>query len=62
GPNQKHALSEECVDPNGLSRSPERPHLHYVVMPSPIGGADLPAGVCYAAINGVGSLYLSPRT
>src|SRR6266478_10035668 len=24
-----------------LSRSPERPYLHYVVMPSPIGVADL---------------------
>jgi len=31
-------------------------------MPSPIGGADPAAGVCYAAINSVGSLYLSPRT
>ena len=27
----------KCADPNGLSRSPERPFLHYVVMPSPIG-------------------------
>ncbi len=26
----------EVDDPNGLSRSPERPYLHYVVMPSPI--------------------------
>jgi hypothetical protein len=26
----------ECIDPNGLSRSSERPYLHYVVMPSPI--------------------------
>ena len=23
----------KCADPNGLSRSPERPYLHYVVMP-----------------------------
>ena len=52
----------KCDDPNGFSRSPERPYLHYVVMPSPIGVADLSAGVCYAAINIVGSLYLSPRT
>src|SRR6516165_4746402 len=26
-----------CDDPSGFSRSPERPYLHYVVMPSPIG-------------------------
>src|SRR5688500_14144936 len=52
----------ECDDPNGLSRSPERPYLHYVVMPSPIGVADLSAGVSHAAINNFGSLYLSPRT
>ena len=26
----------KCVDPNGFSRSTERPYLHYVVMPSPI--------------------------
>src|SRR3979490_1019273 len=52
----------KCVDPNGLSRSPERPYLHYVVMPSPIGVADLSAGVSHAASNSFGSLYLSPRT
>src|SRR5476649_1055369 len=34
-----------CVDPSGFSRSPERPYLHYVVMPSPIGVADLAAGL-----------------
>src|SRR5258705_2227132 len=51
-----------CVDPNGLSRSPERPYLHYVVMPSPIGVADQSAGVSHAASNSFGSLYLSPRT
>ena len=50
----------KCDDPNGFSRSPERPYLHYVVMPSPIGGADLPAA--YTASNSAGSLYLSPRT
>jgi hypothetical protein len=52
----------KCDDPNGFSRSPERPYLHYVVMPSPIGVADLSAGVCHAASNNFGSLYLSPRT
>ena len=26
----------KCVDPSGFSRSPERPYLHYVVVPSPI--------------------------
>jgi hypothetical protein len=52
----------KCDDPNGFSRSPERPYLHYVVMPSPIGIADLSGGVCYAAIDKVGSLYLSPWT
>ena len=31
-------------------------------MPSPIGVADLFAGVGYAAINSFGSLYLSSRT
>ena len=50
----------ECDDPNGFSRSSERPYLHYVVMPSPIGGGtDLSAA--YAASNSSGSLYLSPR-
>jgi len=34
-PNRKRALLV-CDDPNGLSRSPDRPYLHYVVMPSPI--------------------------
>ena len=62
GPKQTGALWKWCVDPNGFSRSPERPYLHYVVMPSPIGIADLSAGVCYAAINSFGSLYRSPRT
>jgi hypothetical protein len=37
GPNQNRALWKRCVDPSGLSRSPERPYLHYVAMPSPIG-------------------------
>src|SRR5262245_60122748 len=50
----------KCDDPNGFSRSPERPYLHYVVMPSPIGGADRSAPT-YAASNSVGSRYLSPR-
>jgi transposase len=31
-------------------------------MPSPIGVADLSAGVSQAASNSFGSLYLSPRT
>src|SRR4029450_9580346 len=34
---QSLARTLECDDPNGLSRPPERPYLHYVVMPSPIG-------------------------
>jgi hypothetical protein len=41
GLKQKRALLKMCVDPSGFSRSPERPYLHYVVMPSPIGVADL---------------------
>ena len=53
---------KKCVDPSGFSRSPERPYLHYVVMPSPIGVADLAAGLPYAASDSFGSLYLSPRT
>src|ERR1700688_5005899 len=51
-----------CVDPNGFSRSPEQPYLHYVVMPSPIGVADLTADLSHAASDSFGSLYLSPRT
>ena len=62
GPKQNGALVKACVDPSGLSRSPERPYLHYIVMPSPIGTADLSAGVPHAASNSFGSLYLSPRT
>ena len=30
------ACTLKCVDPSGFSRSPERPYLHYVVVPSPI--------------------------
>src|SRR6187200_369422 len=50
------------VRPNGFSRSPERPYLHYVVMPSPIGIADLAGGARQVASDSFGSLYLSPRT
>jgi len=60
GPKQNRALWKRCVDPSGFSRSPERPYLHYVVMPSPIGVLD--AGLPHAASNGFGSLYLSSRT
>ena len=49
GPNRKHAF--EYALTSGFSRSPERPYLHYVVMPSPIGVADLCAGDCHAAID-----------
>jgi hypothetical protein len=59
---QSKTRTLKCVDPNGLSRSPERPYLHYVVMPSPIGVADLSAGVSHAASNSFGSLYLSSCT
>src|SRR6478752_10678535 len=59
GPKQTGALWKWCVDPSGFSRSPERPYLHYVVMPSPIGVADLAPGVPQAASNSFGSLYLS---
>ena len=62
GPKQKRALKKACVDPSGLSRSPEQPYLHYVVMPSPIGVADLPASLLHAASGSFGSLYLSPPT
>ncbi len=60
GPKQKRALLKACVDPSGLSRSPEQPYLHYVVMPSPIGVADLPASLLQAASGSCGSLYFSP--
>ena len=61
-PKHKRALWKRCVDPSGFSRSTERPYLHYVIMPSPIGIADLAAGLRHAASNSVGSLYLSSRT
>ncbi len=35
GPNPSHAF-EYALTQTGSSRSPERPYLHYVVMPSPI--------------------------
>ena len=54
--------TRKCDDPSGFSRSPERPYLHYVVMPSPIGVADLTADLSHAASDSFGSLYLSPRT
>src|ERR1700745_1665663 len=62
GPKQTGALWKWCVDPSGFSRSPERPYLHYVVMASPIGIADLVAGVPHAASNSFGSFYLSLGT
>jgi hypothetical protein len=62
GPKQKGALWYRCVDPSGFSRSPERPYLHYVVMPSPIGVANLAFGLSHAASDSFGSLYFSPRT
>ena len=37
------AAPSKCDDPSGFSQSPERPYLHYVVMPSPIGQFTLPA-------------------
>ena len=61
GPKQNRALWKRCVDPSGFSRSTERPYLHYVIMPSPIGLADLAAGLRHAA-SSFGSLYLSSRT
>ena len=33
---QSLARTLRCDDPNGLPRSPERPYLHYVFLPSPI--------------------------
>ena len=60
-PNKLAHFKKECVDPSGFSRSPERPYLHYVVMPSPIGVADLSGDLPHAASNSFGSLYLSPR-
>jgi hypothetical protein len=62
GPKQTGALWKWCVDPNGFSRSPERPYLHYVVMPSPIDVTNPAAGLPHAASNSFGSLYLSLRT
>jgi len=62
GPKQNGALWKWCVDPSGFSRSPERPYLHYVVMPSPIGVANLVADPPQAASDNFGSLYLSLRT
>src|SRR5262245_29868177 len=33
---QSKTRTLECADPNGFSRSPDRPYLHYVVVSSPI--------------------------
>ena len=60
--NKNAHFRKRCVDPSGFSRSPERPYLHYVVVPSPIGVAALSAGGSHAASSSFGSLYLSPRT
>src|SRR6516165_12272020 len=40
----------KCDDPNGFSRSPDRPCLHYVVMSSPIGVFTLPAAASVLCI------------
>src|SRR5262249_8209475 len=55
------ARIRRCVDPSGLSRSPERPCLHYVVVPSPIRQNFLPAPAeIYAAGSNLGSLKPLP--
>ena len=55
---QSKAPIWKCDDPNGFSRSPERPYLHYVIMRLPIGVADR---LSYAASSSSGSFYFSPR-
>ena len=45
-----------------VSRSPERPYLHYVVMPSPTCRSDFLFVGTYAADSSFGSLNRSPRT
>ena len=61
-PNKLAHFRRSALTQAGFSRSPERPYLHYVVMPSPIGVADLSADPSHAGSNSFGSLYLSPRT
>ena len=61
GPN-RFTRTRKCDDPSGFSRSPERPYLHYVVMPSPIR-CNPRSTLDYAASeSNVGSLKRSPRT
>ncbi len=36
GASQSLARTSKCDDPNGFSRSPDRPCPHYVIMSSPI--------------------------
>jgi hypothetical protein len=54
------AAPSKCDDPSGFSQSPERPYLHYVVMPSPIRRS-LPSCRYYAGSN-LRSLKRCPRT
>jgi hypothetical protein len=61
GPQQSRTLRRSVLTQRALP-IPERPYLHYVVVPSPIGAADLSAGVVHAATGSSGSLYLSPWT
>jgi hypothetical protein len=61
-PNKLAHFGRGALTQAGFSRSPERPYLHYVVVPSPIGVADLAAGLRHGASNSFGSLYLSSRT
>jgi hypothetical protein len=61
GPN-RFTRTRKCDDPSGFSRSPERPYLHYVVMPSPIR-CNPRSTLDYAACeSNLGSLKRSPRT
>ena len=55
---QSKARTRKCDDPNGFSRSSERPYLHYVILPLPIGVSDR---LSHATSSSSGSLYLSPR-
>jgi hypothetical protein len=62
GRHARFTRTRKCDDPSGFSRSPERPYLHHVVMPSPIR-CNPRSTLDYAASeSNVGSLKRSPRT
>src|SRR5262245_11337578 len=46
---QSKTRTLKCADPNGFSRSPDRPCLHYVVVSSPIASKLQTPSLCLAS-------------